>query len=158
MAKVVRTYYDENNTKLKEEYYEVDGKKEGVYKSYHENGSELSDDSYNSKHKNMSSTYSFGQLWQICNYIDNKINGVFKSYYSNGQLKEMNNYIDGNIIEYKLYYNNGCKLSDNTEDSFGQLYMVCNYVDGKLEGEFKSYHENGQLKEIYNFINGVKQT
>ena len=29
MAKVVRTYYDLDKTKLKEEYYEVDGKKEG---------------------------------------------------------------------------------------------------------------------------------
>jgi antitoxin component YwqK of YwqJK toxin-antitoxin module len=112
MAKVVRTYYNHEQNLLSEKYYEVNGKKEGVY----------------------------------------------KMYYENGQLKEMNNYIDGNIIEYKLYYNNGCKLSDNTEDSFGQLYMVCNYVNGKLEGEFKSYYSDGQLKEIYNFIDGVKQT
>jgi len=31
------------------------------------------------------------------NYIDNKINWVFKSYYSNGQLKEEVNYIDEEI-------------------------------------------------------------
>jgi hypothetical protein len=29
MAKVVRTYHDEEQTKLNEEYYEVNGKKEG---------------------------------------------------------------------------------------------------------------------------------
>ena len=29
MAKVVRTYYDEEQTKLAQEYYQVDGKKEG---------------------------------------------------------------------------------------------------------------------------------
>jgi antitoxin component YwqK of YwqJK toxin-antitoxin module len=36
MAKVVRTYY--NNDVLKEEYYEIDGKKEGVYKEYYIKG------------------------------------------------------------------------------------------------------------------------
>ena len=36
MARVVRTYYDDEKTKLREEYYEVDGKKEGEYKSYYE--------------------------------------------------------------------------------------------------------------------------
>jgi hypothetical protein len=29
MAKVIRTYHDDEKTKLREEYYEVDGKKEG---------------------------------------------------------------------------------------------------------------------------------
>ena len=29
MAKVVRTYHDKEKTKLKEEYYEINGKKEG---------------------------------------------------------------------------------------------------------------------------------
>ena len=29
MAKVVRTYHDEEQTKLQQEYYEINGKKEG---------------------------------------------------------------------------------------------------------------------------------
>ena len=48
MAKVVRTYHDSEKTKLKEEYYEIDGKKEGEYKLYWDNC----------------------QLWAICNYVD----------------------------------------------------------------------------------------
>ena len=53
MAKVVRTYHDDEKTKLREEYYEINGKKEGLYKKYYYNG----------------------QLEVICNYTDDKING-----------------------------------------------------------------------------------
>jgi antitoxin component YwqK of YwqJK toxin-antitoxin module len=71
MAKVVRTYYDMEQTELKEEYYEVNGKIEGVYKSYFENGN----------------------IDIICNYINGKLNGEYKSYHSNGQLYIICNYI-----------------------------------------------------------------
>jgi antitoxin component YwqK of YwqJK toxin-antitoxin module len=86
MAKVVRTYYDLEQNKLKEEYYEVDGKKEGVYKSYRENG----------------------QLLHICNYFDDKLNGEFKSYWEDGELFEIINYVNDKIEgEYKAYWGNG---------------------------------------------------
>jgi antitoxin component YwqK of YwqJK toxin-antitoxin module len=67
MAKVVRTYYDDDNddnddnedkTELKEEYFEIDGKKEGIYKKY--------------IHKN--------KLNCVCNYVNNKLNGECKYY------------------------------------------------------------------------------
>ena len=35
---VVRTYYDDAKTELKEEYFINAGKREGIYKSYYENG------------------------------------------------------------------------------------------------------------------------
>jgi antitoxin component YwqK of YwqJK toxin-antitoxin module len=58
MAKVVRTYHDDEQTKVREEYFEINGKKEGIYKSYHENG----------------------KLEEICNYIDGKKEGEYKYY------------------------------------------------------------------------------
>jgi hypothetical protein len=63
MAKVVRTYHDVEKTIFKEEYYEIDGKKEGDYKLYDENG----------------------QLIGICNYINGNIEGKYKD--SNTNLK-----------------------------------------------------------------------
>ena len=54
---VYREYYDEEKTKLKSEVFMHNGKKEGIYKSY----------------------YSNGQLWYIYNYIDDKINGEYKT-------------------------------------------------------------------------------
>ena len=55
---VIRTYYYEGQ--LKKEYCLIHNKKEGLYKSYHENG----------------------QLYKICNYINGKkmenINHIIK--------------------------------------------------------------------------------
>ena len=70
---VIRTYYDKEQTKLKTEYFQLNGKRNGIYKSYHSNG----------------------QLESEVNYIDGKENGIHKSYYKNGQLREEVNYIDG---------------------------------------------------------------
>ena len=39
---VIRTYHDKEKTQLKEEYFVHNNKKEGIYKSYHDNGCELS--------------------------------------------------------------------------------------------------------------------
>jgi antitoxin component YwqK of YwqJK toxin-antitoxin module len=69
---VVRTYYDKEKTKICEEYFTMNGKKEGIYKLYHDNG----------------------QLLCEVNYIDGLRQGIFKSYYSNGQLYYEVNYID----------------------------------------------------------------
>ena len=52
-AGVIRTYYDKEKTIMKEEYFKINDKKEGIYKEYMENG----------------------QLWEEVNYIDNKKHG-----------------------------------------------------------------------------------
>jgi len=69
---VIRTYHDKDKTKLNEEYFIHNNKKEGIYKSYYENG----------------------QLKVEVNYIDGLRHGIFKSYHDNGQLCEEVNYID----------------------------------------------------------------
>ena len=60
----------------------LDGKKNGEYKEYRENG----------------------QLYVICSYTDDKKNGMYKSYYENGQLWEICSHTDdkmnGELIEY----------------------------------------------------------
>ena len=62
MAEVKRTYY--NDEVLKEEWIEINGKKDGYYKRY----------------------YSNGQIWCICSYIDDKLSGEYKSYDEYGDL------------------------------------------------------------------------
>jgi len=90
---VIRTYHDQDETRIYEEYFILNNKKEGVYRSYHKNGCELSID--NSNRENLSGTNSLGQLMAEVNYIDDKMDGILKSYHENGQLKEEVNYIDG---------------------------------------------------------------
>ncbi len=70
---VVREYHDLEEKKLKSEVFVVNGKKEGPYKSYHENG----------------------QLRVEVNYIDGLEQGIKKSYHYNGQLMREVNFIDG---------------------------------------------------------------
>ena len=74
---VIRTYHDQDETKLKEEVFMINGKKEGVYKSYHKNK----------------------QLYEEVNYINGKKHGIYKSYHINGQLHEEINYIDDIKVE-----------------------------------------------------------
>jgi len=76
---VIRTYHDHEETHIRQEYFILNNKKEGIYKSYHYNG----------------------QLWKEVNYIDDKKNGIYKSYHENGQLEEEVNYIDG-VDEWDL--------------------------------------------------------
>ena len=73
---VVRRYHDKEKTKVRVEYFKMNGKKEGIYKSYWNNG----------------------QLWEEVNYIDGKMNGIYKRYHYNGQLWEEINYIDGKKV------------------------------------------------------------
>ena len=120
MAEVKRTYY--KSGKLRSEVFELNGKKNGIYKEYYENSCE-----------NMSSTDSFGQLFYICSYIDGKFHGEFKSYHKNGQLNDICSYIDGK--------KNG---EAKTYDHNGRLCDICSYIDGK-EVEYKRYYENVQL-------------
>ena len=125
-----------------------------MYKRYYQNGCELSLDanlksssddflpqkkdlsifcSDNSKRKNLSSTDSFGQLKEICSYIDGGINGEYKRYYESGKILNICSYIGGiKNGEYKEYHKNG------------QLSYICSYIDDEINGEKKEYHENGR--------------
>ena len=60
-SKIIKKYH--LNGKLKEEYFENNGKKEGLYKSY----------------------WSNGQLYNEVNYIGGKMNGIYNTYYHNGE-------------------------------------------------------------------------
>jgi antitoxin component YwqK of YwqJK toxin-antitoxin module len=77
-AIVVRIYYTTEETILKEEYFQINYKKEGVYKSYYPNGN----------------------LYKIGNYVDDKLEGECKEYYQNGKLKSICNFI---IFIYIFY-------------------------------------------------------
>ena len=61
---LIRTFHDEEKTKLREEYFIHINKKEGIYRSYRYNG----------------------QLYSEVNYINDKKEGIEKSYHNNGQL------------------------------------------------------------------------
>jgi antitoxin component YwqK of YwqJK toxin-antitoxin module len=69
---LIRTFHDEEKTKLKEEYFIHINKKEGIHKEY----------------------YVDGQLFEEVNYINDKKEGIKKTYRENGQIEEEVNYIN----------------------------------------------------------------
>ena len=79
-TRVVRTFY--NNGKLKEEYYMNSGKEEGLYKDYHEIN---------------------GNLSREINYVNGKINGIFKQFYPNGNIYRESIFMNDESIEDSLY-------------------------------------------------------
>jgi antitoxin component YwqK of YwqJK toxin-antitoxin module len=120
---MVRTYHENGN--LKEEYFQINKIKNGVYKSYHSNNN----------------------IQIECNYVDDMLHGPYKKYYSNNNLILECNYKNGKLNEkYKAYadprYNN---FSDNTTihlycQKYTEydkiLYSESNYIDGILHGEY----------------------
>ncbi len=97
---VVRTYYDEEKTNVKEEYFTMNGKKEGIYKSYYNDGQLRAEVNYiDGLQQGIFKLYYInGQLWNEVNYINGLRQGILKSYHSNGQLWDELNYIDGKKV------------------------------------------------------------
>jgi len=98
------------------------------------------DDKLNGEYK---SYHYNGKIDESIMYIDGKKNGESKRYHSNGQLEYIQTYINDKINgECKSYYKNGV------------LENVYTKINDKINGEFKSYHENGKLKESRMYIDG----
>ena len=79
---------------------------------------------------------------------------VQRTYYDSGELESevfiINDKMHG---DFKLYYENDSKLKT---DSFGQIRVICSYIDGKKNGEYKEYYPNGKLYKNYLYINDKK--
>ncbi len=78
---IVRTYYDNDNTILQEEYFILNGIKEGEYKEYHMSG----------------------ELMVSCNYVNGIKEGEYKMYCRDGRLKYICFFVNGEIIKQKEF-------------------------------------------------------
>ena len=122
-----------------------DGKPEGEWKWYHENGKLETIASFkDGKAEGEWKWYhENGKLETIGSFKGGKAEGEWKSYYKNGQLSGITYYKDGKEEgEYKGYWDNG-----------GARY-IGSYKDGKREGEWKEYYPNGYLEKIKHYKNG----
>ncbi len=157
------------NGKLRYTVPYVNGKKEGLGKTYQEGGSLLSDQPYINDMKNgIKKSYTAnGAIYAEATYVDDKLNGISKSYYSSGELKEVATYLNDTIIGISKYYYKDGKLEaelphahgkmDGTYKTYyenGNLSAECNYVDGKLNGTTLVYWDNKLLKRRDVYENG----
>jgi uncharacterized protein len=119
MAQYIRIYHDDE-TKLKKEYYEVNGIREGVYKLYRNNGKLWHECNFVNGILNGECKlyYENGNIWMIKTYINGILNGESKEYYENGQIYEKCYYVNGEFDEYQAYelYNDNGEIIEKREN------------------------------------------
>ncbi len=123
---IIKTYYDEGHSLLKEMYYVKDLRTrelDGPYESFYLNG----------KPKVMG------------NYIHNSPNGTWTYYYENGNQKMRGTMKENESVGlWKYYYENG------------ELNMQGELANSKRNGLWKFYYESGLLKSEGPFTDGEK--
>ena len=138
-------FYDEERTSLKWETQFVDGKKEGEYIAYFENGNV--NFTANIKADNLDGVrrcyYDTGELMHIHHYQKGKEHGVTTTYYTSGQLIEKVHYKNGLTHgQFEKYHENG------------KLKQKATFKEDKLNGIFRQYDESGKLQVKQRYKNG----
>ena len=128
-----KTYYPDN--KLNEEFFEIDGKKDGLYKQYSENG-KLAAEGF---------------------YKNGIMDGIFKSYYENGNLLSIINYQNNEPININTWDQSGKHV---IIEGNGTLILYFNdgtprlkqsYKNNKKNGTWTFWYENGRMHEVIEF-------
>lgn len=125
-TQIVNNYFSDDTTKIKSSYQVL------------EKDTTIKHGIYTSFHKN-------GNTQMLVNYIKGKKDGIGQIYETTGQLKETAEFKNGQLNGLRKLYN----------DSTGQLIIVENYVNDNFEGEYLSYHPNGNLKQKGKYVNNT---
>lgn len=114
--------YAENGKKIAEGQF-LDKKRNGLWIFYSEyTGKLTTEETYNNDVKNgLSKTYyEDGKMYAETSYLNNKKNGLEKLYFPNGTLKQQTNYQnDIPTGRYKLFYENGKLEITGEYDNYG---------------------------------------
>ena len=143
-------YVDDEKTQLEWKETYKDGKEDGPYEWYYENGQLSEKGTYNEGEEDEKvkyTYYGYGQLKEKKSFKDGKKNGPFEWYNRGGQLVEKRTWKDGKEDgqwEEFFYYPNG------------QLLWKETYKDGQLDGLYEEYHPNGQLSEKGTYKDGIE--
>ena len=136
-----KNYYD--NGKLKSEFEKNDnGKLDGIYREYYENGQLKLECTYKDGQLDGISKeyYKNNQLSCEYNFKNGQLDGLCKEYYDSGKIKE-EYYCKNGEFEgiYKKYYTNGKEKSEY------------NYKNGRISGIAKEYRINGDIDVEYDY-------
>ena len=171
-GKKVDYYYDDV---VKVEYTLLNGKVEGAFKVYYENGRLKKTGSYSKGKQNGSfKEYSEqGNLISEYAMINDELNGILKEYHTNGKLKKSETYLNGMLNGHLIEHDEeGVILSDFQMANGMKNGVSKRYGDGKVEVSitFKDDIKNGErieyyyddetgeleLKQIENYLNDKK--
>ncbi|MBV7441334.1 toxin-antitoxin system YwqK family antitoxin [Weeksellaceae bacterium TAE3-ERU29] len=141
------------------------GQKE--YKAFYANGQLRDEGQLNKNGKPVGewkSYYPSGKVLMISNYENGEIKGNIKSFDENGKLIQIIHSETGLTESFdesgKLWcfgkQKNGKKEGKWTFLSNGITQKIQNYENGQLNGEYKSYNDNGKLYCKGNYENGKR--
>jgi antitoxin component YwqK of YwqJK toxin-antitoxin module len=173
----VRNWYYENedgnykhkNNKLAAIEVFKNGKRDGEWKEYYENGNlkwlkHFNNDKEDGEWREF---YESGKLKKKINFKDGKVHGECISYYESGEIETSSFYKDGFRFHIYSYYTNGTISrfenynKDHLEDGEwrvnyenGDAKEISNFKNGKRNGQWKEYYPNGKLRSIKIFFDG----
>lgn len=165
-----KEFYINGNIKSEGEY--LKDKRIGEWKFFYENGKIEQKGKYNNNGNFLGNWfwyYESGNLLREENYINGKLNGFLTEYCENGDTIINGEYLE-NLKEgfwtYKIgdYIKKGEYLSGMRNGSWkyyyknsGVLYFQGKFIDDNPNGKHIYYWENGNKKDEYTYIMGIKQ-
>ena len=123
----------------------INGKEEGNWKYFYENGTAKAEGKFNNGEKTGKWKYYYpnGKLQQTGDYTNGKLSGIWVWYYDTGELLREEYYIygklDGEATEF---------------DKLGNVIAKGNYMEGYKEGEW--IYRSGDQTEKGNYVMGEK--
>ncbi len=145
----VKVYYGDSTT-IKAEGRVVNGKIEGLWRSYYEDGHIQSAVTYKEGLANGIAFFYYDDEKQTTRteltFEDDKVTGIYREFYENGSRKAMLNFKEGVPDgEAEFYYDSGViKISGS-------------YKDGVKEGKWKHYTETGEIMSKDKWKNGEQK-
>ncbi len=144
---VIRAYKATGNGVLVEEGYVSNGKRNGIWITYHPEGDRIktitsySDGQLNGPYLELSNR---GQIESKVNYKNGKYDGLFATYKFGRPTKE-------------VYYKDN-QLHGTTKEYFqkGTVQKEINFKNGKQDGLMRYYNEDGEVTVEYQYKNGEK--
>ena len=137
------------------------GKRNGFYRRWHENGQLCEETNYKEGKKNGKHFrwWENGQLKEEALFFDGKVNGEFFEYFNNGNLRFTGMYVNKKPIGVqKAWWENGNieferHFFEEYNDLYKELDSTMSYV---FHGLFKRWYENGKDKSEIHYIKGIK--
>ncbi|HJZ41959.1 MAG TPA: hypothetical protein VJ203_16435 [Bacteroidales bacterium] len=145
-GKVINGYlYSDAGVRLGEGIITNDGKKEGDWKYFYENGRTRSSGKYANNLEAGTWKYFFenGKAEQEGIFKNGKVDGLWQWYYMTGGIKREEEYFEGREEGIYVEY-----------DTLGEVITKGTYFDGQREGEW--YYKVGDYSEIGKYIGDLK--
>ena len=163
--------YNHNSGRLIKSGRVASGKKDGVWKSYYENGmlsrvEEFHNDEQNGSVIVVETTGNVSKDEMVINGVKN---GMSREYNRNGTIKTEETYADGKLNGWRRVFGTDGKLQEEgnwkngLRDSInrwaypsGKIYVQYYYVNGNISGPGKIFYEGGNVKAEGSFSDGYE--